>query len=147
MNRYSILVKQYALTPDAFNFYQNLKTNTEQLGSIFDAQPSEISGNIHNVNNANEPVIGYMSITNVQSLRIFVNAASVLPQYFLTPYPYDCELDVALYNVPFNSVQTVLIDPPLTDIPTSALKDMQGTILGFEYSTPFCVDCTVGAND
>ncbi|MDO3626770.1 DUF4249 family protein [Mucilaginibacter sp. BT774] len=59
---YSILVKQYALSADAYKFYANLKKNTEQLGSIFDAQPSAIRGNIHFVTTPAEPVIGYLCI-------------------------------------------------------------------------------------
>ena len=48
-DEYSIQVKQYALTPDAYDFYTNLKKNTESLGSIFDPQPSQINGNIQAV--------------------------------------------------------------------------------------------------
>jgi hypothetical protein len=44
---YYIKLSQYALSHDAYLFYQKLKKNTEQLGSIFDAQPSELSSNIH----------------------------------------------------------------------------------------------------
>ena len=59
---YSILVKQYGLTSNAYNFWTNLKKNTEQLGSIFDAQPSENQGNIHCVTTPSEPVVGFVSI-------------------------------------------------------------------------------------
>src|SRR6185312_11980238 len=40
---YSILVRQYAVTQDAYKFYQNIQRTSEQLGDIFSAQPTEIS--------------------------------------------------------------------------------------------------------
>lgn len=88
---YSILLKQYALTEDAYTFWQQTKKNTEQLGSIFDALPSQINGNIHCVTNPSEPVFGYLSITNIQSKRIFINYID-LPRW-VTIYPYACGLD------------------------------------------------------
>src|ERR1700733_5152683 len=36
---YSDLVSQYAIPVEAYNFWSNLKRNTEQLGSLFDLQP------------------------------------------------------------------------------------------------------------
>lgn len=147
--KYSLLLKQYALTPDAYQFYQNIKTNTEQLGSIFDAQPTELKGNIHNTKNASEPVIGYITVTNVQSKRIFITP-SVLPPYVSAKYPYDCEEGSAYLHIPPNDpalfgmdVQTILINPPLTDIPTGAILDATGAIIGYKYSTLLCVDCTL----
>src|SRR6202012_806504 len=91
-DQYSILVKQYALTPDAYNFYTNLKKNTEQLGSIFDAQPSEISGNIHNVSDASEPVLGYISAGTSTSQRIFIKKYQLLYDWNFTPYYADCKV-------------------------------------------------------
>src|SRR6185312_10045698 len=41
---YSILVRQYSLTADGYNFLSLMQRNTESLGSIFDAQPSNVSG-------------------------------------------------------------------------------------------------------
>jgi hypothetical protein len=141
-SEYSILVKQYALTGDAFNFYQNLKNDTENLGTIFDAQPTELTGNIHNVNNPNEPVIGYITVTNVQSKRIFLYN-SIVPKYTLVNYPYNCVLDTAYYIAPFGmSVEDLLIYPPVTNIPTTAVY-VSDVIVGFGYSTIVCTDCTL----
>ena len=143
-SKYSILVRQYALTRDAYNFYQNMKKNTEQLGSIFDAQPSEISGNIHNTANPAEPVVGYISATNVQSKRIFIKHAD-LPGNVLPIYPYKCEQDTALYRdkTGTNQVENVLIRPPLDYFATSAIVASCGGIVVFLYRTRECIDCTL----
>lgn len=71
-NEYSILVRQYALTPDAYIFWTNLKKNTEQLGGIFDAQATQINGNIHSATNPSEPVIGYISVGSTTSQGLFI---------------------------------------------------------------------------
>ena len=72
-HRYSILTKQYALTKEAYQFWSNLKKNTEQIGSIFDAQPSDIKGNIHCTSNPAELVIGYVSAGTVMQKRLFID--------------------------------------------------------------------------
>jgi len=69
---YSILVRQYSLTADGYTFLNLMQQNTESLGSIFDAQPSQITGNIHSLSNPAEQVIGYVSAGTVQSQRIFI---------------------------------------------------------------------------
>lgn len=72
-DRYSILVKQFALSTAEFNYWQQLKKNTEQLGSIFDPQPSEIPGNIHCVSNPFEKVLGFVSAGKPSQVRIFID--------------------------------------------------------------------------
>ena len=71
--RYSILVKQYALTEQGYQYFEILNKNTENLGSIFDAQPSQLTGNIHSVSNPAEVVIGFFSASSVQQKRIFIS--------------------------------------------------------------------------
>lgn len=142
--RYSILVKQYALQPDEYNFWVNLKKNTEQLGTIFDPQPSNINGNIHCITNPSEPVIGYIGATNVQSKRIFVSSDK-LPLTWTPTYPYTCELDSIFYclgRACFNQVQELLIpNNPTLYYGVSALP--QGGPAGFLGSSQECVDCTI----
>jgi hypothetical protein len=84
-NEYSILVKQYAITEDEFNYLQNIKTYTEQLGGLFDPQPSYIAGNIHCISVPAERVIGYISASTVTEQRIFINNTQVGPWDY-TPY-------------------------------------------------------------
>jgi len=75
--RYSILVRQYALTPEAYQYRANLQKNTELNGTIFDPQPLQLNGNIHCTTNANQPVIGYVSASTVSQKRIFISRKEV----------------------------------------------------------------------
>lgn len=70
--RYSLLTRQYPLQKDAFDYWQNMQKLTEQAGSIFDAQPTELFGNIKNLNNNQEPVIGFISAGSITEKRIFI---------------------------------------------------------------------------
>jgi hypothetical protein len=76
-HRYSVLVRQFALTKEAYDFYQLMKKNTESLGSIFDSQPSEITGNIRSLSDPAEKVIGFISVAPSQESRIFISKDEV----------------------------------------------------------------------
>jgi Domain of unknown function (DUF4249) len=70
--RYSILVKQFGLTRDAYNFWQEIKKNGTQVGGLFDPLPSQLIGNIRCTSNPEEPVIGYFSIATIQTKRLYI---------------------------------------------------------------------------
>ena len=89
--RYSILVKQYALTPDAYKYWQTLQANTEQNGNIFDPQPAQLRSNIHNVANPDEPVIGFVSVSNFTEKRMFIRGTQLLHRPAI-PYYDMCEV-------------------------------------------------------
>jgi hypothetical protein len=74
---YSINVKQYAMSQDAYLFMQKMKKNTEQVGTLFDAQPSQITGNIKSLSDPNEPVVGFVEVTEEQPKRIFIYNSQV----------------------------------------------------------------------
>jgi hypothetical protein len=158
---YSILVKQYALSADAYKFYSSLKKNTEQLGSIFDAQPTEISGNIHCVSNPSEPVIGYLSVGKTSSQRIFVHKGQ-LPAWTTESvyggcdlfYDYVDKLPCCYYSI--NNSAGIPIDQvdryinylkPGADgyllIPVSAIELPAHPPVGYTAATKDCTDCTL----
>lgn len=108
--RYSIEVTQFALTQDAYQYFQIIKRNSEEIGGIFDPMPSQLKGNIFNVSNRNEPVIGFVSAGKSSKRRIFIARSDLNDWPFITT-GYDCEVigaasnpsDYRIYNYPDTS--------------------------------------------
>jgi hypothetical protein len=71
--RYSTLVRQYPLDLEAYNYWLTVQKNSQSLGGLFDLQPSQITGNFHSVSNPNNTVLGYVSASSVQELRLFID--------------------------------------------------------------------------
>lgn len=70
---YSILVRQRGLTKDAYEYLERMKKNTEQIGGIFDAQPSELTGNLVCTSNPADKVLGWISAGTIVEKRIFIS--------------------------------------------------------------------------
>jgi len=89
---YSILVRQYALTEDGYNFLSLMQKNTETLGSIFDAQPSQITGNVHSLTHPAEQVIGWVSAGTVTQQQLYIARSQVPSQYIFLCQELDTTL-------------------------------------------------------
>ena len=76
---YSILVKQYALDVEGYNYWEAMRNNTEKIGSIFDPQPNQTVGNVHAVSDAAELVVGYIGAGSTVETRHFIKN-SEMPQ-------------------------------------------------------------------
>ena len=124
--RYSIIAKQYALDKAAYNYFEILKKNTEDIVSFFGPQPAEIKGNIHSISQPNELVIGFVTASGVTEKRIFITKSQVLPW----PDNNICDF----FTSPRDSVKYY----------SENGGNMLVTFLGSRYlfSTLFCVDCT-----
>jgi hypothetical protein len=137
--RYSILVKQYPLSKEGFFYWQQLKKNTEDLGTLFGPLPSQIRGNFKCLTNPEEVVLGYFDAGYTTSKRIFITFQELQgPTSYNTPYS-TCELNQILFS-----------DPNLNNILNGSYLIIFGIpnpggpgIIGFTYSSPFCVDCTL----
>jgi len=70
---YSILVKQYAFDKEAYTYFETIRKNTEQSGSIFAPMFSVLKGNITCLSNPDEPVIGYIFASKEVASRIFID--------------------------------------------------------------------------
>ena len=105
--RYSLLVKQYALTERAYVFWENVRELQTDAGSVFAPPPSPIPGNVLSVSNSQEQVLGYFQVSSVTEKRVFVRRDEVPPSPGPSPgstsgcvegdpeaadYCYDCTL-------------------------------------------------------
>lgn len=73
ISRYSILVKQYAISPEAYKFWEMIRKNSEEIGDIFGVMPSEVGGNIRNIVDPNEKVVGFIEVLSPTEKRIFIS--------------------------------------------------------------------------
>ena len=139
--RYSILVSQKAIDSEAVQFWETLKRNTEDIGSIFSPLPSQISGNIKAVGGSGIPVVGQISMGVVKQRRIYINLTDVSPWGYLDPEFNDCVIGPDAVRIP---------DYPVTFRDGSVLPArglMEGTtIVGYYPADRRCADCTLYAS-
>ena len=98
--KYSLNVKQYGLSEESYNYWKELQKVTENLGTLFDPQPSIVQGNIYNVNNENEVVLGYFDASTVSEKRIFIKYKDLPPTRFPNYYLHCTDSTVSAGQIP-----------------------------------------------
>jgi hypothetical protein len=129
---YSALITQYALDSAGYNYWNAMKGNTEQTGSIFGSQPNQTKGNIHNISDSSETVIGYIGAGSIQQKRIFISNADMPPGWnqLRNCTEYRVPLDSLDYYFGGNIYIPYASDPPNSPRPQA-----------YFGASPSCVDC------
>ena len=94
--RYSILVKQYVQSQEAYTFYQILEDlgNVESL--LSQGQPGFVRGNINSETDSEEKVLGFFEASSVSSRRVYFNYEDF--GFELPPYFVECDELVIVGN-------------------------------------------------
>jgi hypothetical protein len=129
-HKYSILVKQHAQTREEYAYWELLRKNTENIGTLFDPLPSQLTGNVHCLNDEAELALGYIGAHTVEEKRIFIRRAELPGTWrLLTGYesciPPDTARMIRDLNAVFSGGRI-----PLTQVPG-----------GYATTTVDCVDC------
>ncbi|MHC1707294.1 MAG: DUF4249 domain-containing protein [Bacteroidales bacterium] len=70
---YSLLIKQIAVSEDAYVFWDKMRINSTGQGGLYEKQPMPVKGNLHNLTHPDEEVLGYFGASRLTSKRIFIS--------------------------------------------------------------------------
>jgi len=130
---YRITVCQNAISKRAYDYFANIKKNTEQVGSIFTPAPSELRGNIFCITEPERPVIGYVDISNTTQKQMYISKSDDLHEF--AERRWDCE--------PFSEDSLLLWNEgqiPRDFVPYEKISMPVGSYL--LYVNSMCIDCT-----
>jgi hypothetical protein len=130
---YRILVRQYGMSKEGYAFYEKMKKNSENLGTTFDPQPSELKGNFTCVESPKEAVIGFMEVSTVEEKIEFI-ANAQLPEW---NYNSGCEREVFMPAVNDTMLSAVYYAGRLLTSYNA------GRLPSVTAADKKCVDCTL----
>ncbi|UYZ59395.1 DUF4249 domain-containing protein [Hymenobacter latericus] len=136
--RYSVLVKQYAQTPEEYAYWDELRKNTESLGTLFDPLPSQVTGNVRCLSNPAETVLGFVGAYSVTEKRIFISSAELPVQWYrtyLTGYENCMQID----TFKLRDVDAAFRDPSLQ--PLEGVYTGNGVLIAYTGAARKCIDC------
>ena len=135
LRRYSLLVQQHALTKEEYQYWELLRKNTETIGSLFDPQPVQLTGNVRGLgNNATAVALGYVGAHSLSEKRIFI-ARPQLPAAWrpLTGYESCMPPDTVRPGA-----ETYAFGPNYLPI-YATFKN--GSLVGYLAKSADCIDC------
>ena len=128
--RYSLLVKQFTISKQAYIFWNAVKEHNSNDATLYSKQPYQIRGNVFNISDVTEPVLGYFHVAGISEKRIFIDRPKApVP----LRYPV-CDLDEGDFH---SYGQMFMADPVF--YPLFAVESPGG-----RRATPpkGCTDCT-----
>jgi len=131
--RYSILVKQFAIGKEAYEYLTLMKRNSEQQGSLFDNQPSDIVGNIKCISNPAERAIGFINISQIVEKRIFINNNQV------PAWNFDLTCGAIVVKNQKDSLNSAFVTG--MNLITTYNLSAKGEIESYNGNTAICLDC------
>jgi Domain of unknown function (DUF4249) len=109
-------IQQMTISPQMYSFFRNLDLQGTSNGGLADTPAAAIVGNINNLSNSSEKVIGYFGVVSLQKKRYWVERKAANGSY-----------DYILGHIPFE-------EPPTTSDPS---RPPVAPCVKGEFRTPF----------
>lgn len=91
-HRYSILVKQYVQSREAYEYYETLAALSGSESLFTQIQTGFLEGNIRSEGSNEENVLGYFQLSSVSQKRLFFNYTDFFPGERLPDYQLECTI-------------------------------------------------------
>ncbi len=128
--KYSVLVRQYALSESEYDYWLELQKSTETTGGLLDPQPTQVTGNIKASNNS-DPALGYFSVYSISELRATRTSKQLFKDW--NNLIDTCVLvDVPLVGFKLPNYQVIL---------AINIDLMTSKIIGYKLANKDCADC------
>jgi hypothetical protein len=134
---YSLFVRQYVLTAEAFSYWTITRKNSEELGGLFDPLPAQPNSNYRCTTDPGRPVVGFFTASEVSTRRLFIKRSDLRgPHELYQPTGYEkCECKILpLEDLSEENLRGHLIVDGLYEEQTSRL-------LGYKICETYCLDC------
>jgi len=82
---YSILVTQFAVSEGAYSYWDQVRINSTEQGGLYEKQPLDIKGNLTNISNPQNEVLGYFYAATGSTRRFFYKDIKDLELNYLRP--------------------------------------------------------------
>jgi hypothetical protein len=140
--RYSILVNQYSISRDAYTYFEILKELSGSDNVFAQSQPGFFAGNISNVNDPEEKIVGFFDVASVSTKRIYLNYEDFYESESESERP--SFVDISDCDERTGDVQTLI-----SLVQLDSVRWLFTSITGEIFVVPRrCVDCNVfGTNE
>ena len=78
---YSVLVKQFSLTEAAFLYWDQMRQNSLLGGSLYETQPLAVKGNMNDLSDPDQEVLGFFGASQLKTQRIFTTNPGLILDY------------------------------------------------------------------
>ena len=144
MIEYSILIRQYSISYNDYNFWGNLKKLNETGGDIFASQPYSVISNIHNITDPKEKVLGYFQVSAVKEKRIFISFNDIVKMHLPFYHENKCKIikdGPEVGGIPFDELYRIYCVTSDYEFVGPEYNPESGGLEFLVFTRPECANC------
>ncbi len=117
--RIAFAVYQRTIGREAYEYWNKINKLLTADGTIFDAPPAAVPGNVENITHPNSPALGLFEVGAADTVRVFTVNGQLGSEFLLHNTPY-CDIDYSFGRPPVNHPECdncLLLKGAVYDVP------------------------------